>query len=137
MAITATPSFVQTPIVGVALVATAVTSRAKKSTPFTNFVELVPTSTNGKRINAITVKGAADTAAGYVFIWIYDGTDCYLFDEIAVSAATTSATVASFQTTKIYDTSSNPPFNLQPTYKLYATTTITQNVNVIAFGFDY
>ena len=137
MAMTATPVYVQTPASAVGLVSTAVTSRAKKSTPFTNFVEICAATTNGKRVRAITVKAAGTTAAGLVFIWLYDGTDCYLVDEITVDAVTASATVPSYQTTKIYDTTVNPPIDLAPTHKLYATTTITQDINVVPWAFDY
>lgn len=130
MAVTATSIFVQAPLQTSVLVTTAVTSRAKTTT-LTNFVAATAASTNGIRVDAITVKPAGTSAAGLIFIWIFDGTDCYLFDEIAVNAITPSNTAAADATTKIYNTSANPPLQLPPTYRLYVTTTITQNVNVI------
>ena len=131
MAVTATPIFPQTPVIGIAPLTTALTARTSLTTPWTGTVALCPVSTNGKRLDAITVKTSATSAAGIVFIWIMDGTTAHLFDEIIVNAVTGSATLPSDQTTKTY-------YNIMipAAYSLRASTTITQNINVIAFGGD-
>lgn len=132
MATTATPIFPQTPLCEVAPLTTALTARTSLTTPWTGTVVLAAASTNGKRIDAITVKTSATSAAGTVFIWIMDGTTAHLFDEIIVNAVTGSATLPSDGTTKTYTN-----FVLPATYTLRASTTITQNVNVFCFSGAY
>lgn len=137
MAMTATPVFVQNPIVSMCLVQNAVTQRGVQTTPFTNMVDLTTTSTNGLRVSAIKVKAAGTVAAGVVSIWLHDGTNARLFDEFTVTATTPSNTAGAFEAIRVYDTSAQPPINLQPGWKLMASTTVTQDLNVIAFGFAY
>lgn len=137
MAVTSTPIFVQGPNISVVLCATAVTSRSKTST-LTNFVQAIGTSTNGVRVDSIVARGAGSTALGRIFVWIFDGTDVYLYDELAINAATPdNTTTDSANVNKIYNTATIPPLVLPPTYKLYVTTTITQNVHVTTTYYTY
>src|SRR3990167_7998376 len=96
MAVTATPIFAQSPVVGIATLTspTPITSRAN-ITGTTGLTQLTPTSTNGKRIDAITVKFKETSAAGSIFVFIYNATTSFLFDEFIVAAITASNTVAS------------------------------------------
>ena len=90
--------------------AAACTSRAPTATAnlaAANIFALTLVSPNGLRIDSIQVKAAANaigsaSTAGLVQIWLHDGTNAYLYDEIAVSAVTPSATVASFAAQKNY-----------------------------------
>ena len=98
-------------------------------------VQLTATSTNGTKVDAITVTAKGTTVANIVDIWIYNGTTSFLYAEIAVSAVTPSTTVQAFTTTV--------PFNnlvLPPTYQLYISEqvgTTSADLNVMAFGGQY
>lgn len=128
MAVTATPIFPQTPIIGIASVATALTVRTN-ITGTTGLTLLTATSTNGTRIDFIQATGAQTTTASLIWIWMYDGTTARLLDELVLAGITGSATAAAATISKSYTNLSLPP-----TYQLYASCTITQNVNVYAFG---
>ena len=131
MPVNTQPIFPLSPLVGVGNTIATSTARANVVGTGTN-TAVTPVSTNGKRIDAITVTCAASSAAACVTIWIYDGTNQYLFDEIPVAAVTASNTVPAFTATKYY-----PNLVLPPTYRLFAATTIAQNTSVFCFGGDY
>ena len=138
MAVTATPIFAQAPIIGIADMSaiSACTTRAPTATASlagANIIQLVPTTTNGCRIDKIRIKGSsssitAATAAATVIIWIWDGTTAYPFDEILITALTPSTAVASFSAEVSYST-----LQLPSTYKLYASTTVTTTASTTAF----
>jgi len=127
------PIFPLAPIVGIATLtsATAITSRAN-ITGTTGLVQLTATSTNGTRIDAITVKGKGTTVVSCVDIWIYNGTTSFLFDEFDVTAISASTTVDSFTLSRTYST-----LVLPPTYQLYISETVATDVTVFAFGGTY
>lgn len=133
MAANTTPIFPNAPIVGVATLtsATAITSRAN-ITGTTGLVQLTATSTNGTRIDAITVTGKGTTVASIVDIWVYNGTTSYLYAEILVGAVTASTTVAAFTTTQTFNS-----LVLPPTYQLYISEQVQTDLNVMAFGGTY
>lgn len=123
----------------------ACTTRAPTATASlaaANIIELCPTSTNGRRIDRIEVNAAstsisATTANQLVGIWVWDGTNAYLIDEITVSAQTPSTTSPAFTTFKDYTT-----LVLPPAFKLFASTTVattasTTALTVTVFGGDY
>ena len=130
------PIFPLAPIVGIATLtsATAITSRAN-ITGTTGLTQLTATSTNGTRIDAITITAKGTTVANTVDIWIYNGTTSYLFAEIAVSAVTPSTTTASFTTTQTFNN-----LTLPPTYQLYISEqvgTTSADFNIYALGGTY
>jgi hypothetical protein len=127
------PIFPVAPLIGIATLTspTAITSRAN-ITGTTGLVQLTPTSTNGKRVDRIHMHSKGNSSAGSLFIWIYNGTTSYLYDEILVTAITASTTVASFDTFNNYTT-----LVLQPTYQVYISISVTQDANIFAFGGDY
>jgi len=133
MAANTSPIFPLTPIIGIGTLtsATAVTSRANISGT-TGLVQLTATSTNGTRIDAITVKGKGVTVASCVDIWIYNGTTSFLFDEFDVTAISASTTLDSFSLSRTYST-----LVLPPTYQLYISETVQTDVTVFAFGGQY
>jgi hypothetical protein len=131
LAANTSPIFPLTPVIGAAGTIATSTARTTVVGAGTN-TAVTPTSTNGKRIDAIMVTCSATSAAACVTLWIYDGTNQYLFDEIPVSAVTIGTTVPAFSAIKYY-----PNLVLPPTYRLFAATTIAQNTNVFAFGGDY
>lgn len=139
MAASTQPIFPKSPVIGIADLsgATALTSRAK-ITGTTGLTALTPTSTDGKRIDAIRVK-SNNTVAGVaanVFVWIFDGTSSYLYDELDLAAITPTTTTDSFVLEKTYTT-----LVLPPTYRLFVSVTVASggntNCTVFAMGGDY
>ena len=133
MAMTNLPIFAQTPIVGIATLTspTAVTSRAN-ITGTTGLTQLTATSANGTRIDRITVKAKATSVATNLFIWIYNGTTSYIFDEIDITAVTAANTTDSFLLSKDYSY-----LNLPPTYQLFVSVSVQQDLNIFALGGQY
>lgn len=147
MAVTHEPIFAQTPIAkSLSLAAvTACTTRAPTPTASlaaANILELTPVTINGIRIDRITVSACstsitAPTTEGLIGIWLWDGTNAYLMDEITVSVVTPSTTIAAFSVKRDYDLSMFPS-----THKLYisssvTTTASTNALQVTAFGGVY
>ena len=136
MAANITTIFPVSPIVGIATLtaATAITSRAN-ITGTTGLVQLTATSTNGTKIDAITVQAKGTTVANIIDIWIYNGTTSYLYAEISVSAITPSTTTVAFTSTTTFNN-----LVLPPTYQLYISEqvgTTSADFNIIAFGGQY
>lgn len=132
----ASPNFTVTPRVGAGQVTTASSSYGTGA--LSNSVLIFTAGANGSRINKVIVQCAATSAAAIVrlFYTIDDSTTNYLFAEIAVAAATGSATVKqdATVTTLNYDL---PPATAGKYAKVYATTSVTQNTNVIVLAGDY
>ena len=138
MAANTAPIFPLTPVIGIAtLVApTAITSRAN-ITGTTGLVQLTATSTNGTKVPMITVKGSATSVATNLFIWLYNGTTSYLFDEIDIPVQTAGNTSDSYFTAKNYELLYGASIVLPPTYQLYVSVSVQQNLNVFAYGGQY
>ena len=138
MPVTSTPIFAQAPYMACTTLAaqTACTTRgptATASLAAANIVQIVPTSTNGLRIDAIQVNACstsfvAATTANIVGIWVWDGTTAFLFTEILVTAVTPSTTVAGFTTTLTFAN----PLVLPSTFKLYASLSVTTTASTTA-----
>lgn len=130
MAMTTEPVFPQTPKTFIATLTspTAVTSRSN-ITGTTGLVALTDTTTNGFKLDNITVKAKETTVAGFVGIWLYDGTTSYLWKELEVTAITASTTVKSFELSTDYTDT-----NLIPAQRLYVSSTIDQDFTIFANG---
>jgi hypothetical protein len=127
--------YASTPKIGSALLTTADTSLTAPSTVGTVFTA----GASGSRIDYIDVQGVATTVASLVNIFIYDGTNYFLYTQIPVQAITSSTTAVAFQAVISSNTNANIlPINLPTGYSLRATTSITQTgVRVTALGGDY
>jgi hypothetical protein len=131
-------------IVGDLTGATACTTRlptATASLAGANILAFVPVSTNGRRIDWVSVKAAsssftAPTVAQTITIWMHDGTKAYPIKEIVTTVVTPSTTVAS------YDSGPVPLGIVLPAaFSLYmstsiTTTTSTTALTISAFGAD-
>ena len=126
----AAPSFVSTPRVGFCAISTANTALDGTGSP----TSLITGVAAGTRILEIDIQCSATSAAGLVNIFISTdgGTTKSLFDQIAVTAASHSATVKANRNLTTYANLILPNTNAI----LYATTTITQNINVFALAAD-
>jgi hypothetical protein len=89
-------------------------------------------TTNGCRIDKIYIKGASSaftsaTVAQTVTVWISDGTTCWPFDEILVTAVTPSTTAASYQGFNTYTN-----LNLPSTHSVWISTSVTTTASTTA-----
>ena len=127
--------YASTPKIGSALLTTADTSLTAPSTVGTVFTA----GSSGSRIDYIDVQGVATTVASLVNIFIFDGTNYFLYTQIPVQAVTSSTTANAFSSTISSNTHPNIlPINLPTGYSIRATTTVAQTgVRVIALGGDY
>lgn len=127
MAANLAPTFVLTPNVTISNSATANTAIDGTGTLVTGFTA----GSNGSRVERIRVKCAATSAAGLVNIFIFDGTNNRLLTSIAVTAATSSVTVATFESVVTLG------IVLPTGFLLKFATTIAQSTNFCAEGGDF
>jgi len=130
-----TANYAATPKVGSATLTTADTSLTAPTTVGT----IVSAGASGTRIDYIEVIGVATTVASLVNLFIYDGTNYILWNQVPVIAITSSTTVPAFVANLSSNSNSNVmPLTLPTGYSLRATTTVTQTgVRVIAYGGDF
>lgn len=124
----ANPSFAVTPRIGSVSISTAETSLTAPS----SFGTAITGASTGTRIAEIVVKCAATSAAALVRVFLHDGTNYFLFDEITVAAATSSNTVATTRVSTTYNNLILP----SASWSVRVTTTIAQATHVTALGAD-
>lgn len=125
------PAFISTARIGRCSLSTANTATDGTGT----ITDLIVGVSAGTRVIAITAKGTATTVAANVNLFLFDGTNWDLFDQIAVTAITGSNTVISFRDSKSYDYLVLP----SASWKVGATITVaptTGTVRLAAFGGD-
>jgi hypothetical protein len=103
------------------------TSRAKITGAGTNTV-LIPTTTNGVRVDRIDFIAAGNTAAALCFLWYYNGTTQILIDEFDIPAITAGNTTKAAHVSRSYST-----LYVEAGHQLLVSTTIAQNTDAIAF----
>ena len=127
--------YASTPRIGSAVLTTADTSLTAPTTVGT----IVSAGASGTRIDYIEVIGTATTVSSLVNLFIYDGTNYILWQQVPVQAVTSSTTAPAF----VAFLSSNGNANVMPLvlptgYSLRATTSVTQTgVRVTANGGDF
>lgn len=122
------PSFAVTPRVGAANVATANTNRDGTGTVAT----LITGAATGTRVAEIVVQARVTTTAGMVRLFLYDGTTYRFFDEIAVAAATVSATVKGTRVSALYNNLILP----SASWSIVVATHNAESIDVVALGAD-
>ena len=134
MAVTSTPIFPQTPSMDVATLtgATAITGRGN-ITGTTGLVALVPATTNGYRLDSLTLKWKGSSVAGMVGIWVYDGTTSYLWKEFDAGAVVTASTTVGAKEMSTDYTN----VVLTSTKSLWVSQTVSQDLTVFAVGGVY
>lgn len=127
--------YAATPKIGSALLTTADTSLTAPSTVGTVFTA----GASGSRIDYIEIQGVATTVAGLVNLFIFDGTNYFLYVQVPVIAITSSTTAVAFNATLSSNGNANIlPINLPTGYSLRATTSVAQTgIRVTALGGDY
>jgi len=127
----ASPAFISTPRIGRLSLSTANTATDGTGT----INDLIVGVSAGTRILSVNVQGTATTVASLVNLFLYDGTQWDLFDQITISATTGSNTAKSYRLVTAYTDLVLP----SASYKLGATITVaptTGTVRVLAFGGD-
>ena len=127
--------YASTPKFGSANLTTADTSLTAPTTVGT----VLTAGASGSRIDYIEVQGVANTSAGLVNLFVYDGSTYILWNQIPVQAVTQSNTVPAFALSLSSNANANMmPLNLPTGYSLRATTSIAQTgVRVTAYGGDF
>lgn len=127
--------YAATPKVGSALLTTADTSLTAPTTVGT----VLSAGSNGTRIDYIDIQGVATTVAGNINLFIFDGTNYILWNQVNVIAVTSSTTSPAFQATLSSNGNANlMPLTLPTGYSLRATTSVAQTgIRVTAYGGDF
>jgi len=93
------PAFSSTVIVGSGLVpATLDTSL----TAPTNVTTIVTGGASGTKIEELVFQGVGTTVASVVNVFLYDGSTYHLYDQVLISAVTSSTTAVAFRTNRQY-----------------------------------
>ena len=127
----ASPAFISTPRIGRLSLSTANTATDGTGT----INDLIVGVSAGTRILSVNVQGTATTVAALVNLFLFDGTNWDLFDQVTISAITGSNTVKGYRLVTAYTDLVLP----SATWKLGATITVaptTGTVRVAAFGGD-
>lgn len=127
--------YAATPKIGSALLTTADTSLTAPTT----FGTVLTAGSNGTRIDMIEVQGVATTVAGLINLFIHDGSNYILWQQVPVQANTVSTTAPGTTTTLSSAMNGDVlPLVLPTGYSLRATTSVAQTgVRVIAMGGDF
>lgn len=133
MAISA--QFASVPRVGSALLTTADTSLTAPST----VGNVLTAGASGTRIDYIDIQGVATTTASIINLFIFDGTNYFLWTQVPVIAVTSGTTAPAYQAVLSSNGNANiMPLTLPTGHSLRATTTIAQTgIRVIAYGGDF
>lgn len=86
------PIFTNVPNVGCATVSAANTGRDGTGTLVTVFTA----GASGSRIDKVVIRGLVSTTAGMVRLFLHDGSNAHLIEEVPVTAITAAAAVAGF-----------------------------------------
>ena len=125
------PAFISTPRIGRLSLSTANTATDGTGT----INDLIVGVAAGTRVLSVNVQGTATTVASLVNLFLWDGTQWDLFDQITISATTGSTTAKGYRLVTAYTDLVLP----SATWKLGATITVaptTGTVRVAAFGGD-
>jgi len=127
----ASPAFISTPRIGRVSLSSSNTATDGTGT----ITDLITGVSAGTRVLSINVQGTATTVAALVNIFLWDGTQWDLFDQITISATTGSNTAKAYRLVTAYTDLVLP----SASWKLGATITVqptTGTVRVTAFGGD-
>jgi hypothetical protein len=96
-------------------------------------VTAFPAGASGSRADRIVLKATGPTTPGMIRIYIHDGTNARLIDEVEVSAVTPSAIVEAWKTA--FDIPYGIP--LPASYSIRASTEKGETFNMFVFGGDF
>jgi hypothetical protein len=122
------PIFPLTPRLDFVQIATANTARDGTGT----MGDVIAAGVEGTAVRRVHIKATVTTTAGMVRLFIYDGTNTRLLDEIVVAAVTVGAAVPGFSADRYYD-----DLILENGQTLRASTHNAETFNVFATAADY
>lgn len=93
------PAFASTPRVGSG---TSPGTIDTSLTGPTNYTSILTGGSSGTKVNEIVLQGIATTSAGIANIFLYDGSNWSLIDQVLVSAVTSSTTAVAFRAVRQY-----------------------------------
>jgi hypothetical protein len=127
--------YASTPKFGSATLTTADTSLTAPTTVGT----IVTAGASGTRIDYIDIQGVATTVAGLINLFVFDGTNYILWNQVPVIAITSSTTAPAFAALLSSNNNSNiMPLTLPTGYSLRAATSVAQTgIRVTAYGGDF
>lgn len=125
----ANPVFAVTPRIGMAQVSVANSNRDGTTG---TYVDVITGASTGTRISEIVVEATVTTTAGMVRLFITDGTNTRMFDEVLIAAATPGANTRATRVSTIYNNLILPNQN----WRIRASTEIGNTINVFALGAD-
>lgn len=127
--------YASTPVFGSANLTTADTSLTAPTTVST----ILTAGASGTRIDYIDLQGVATTVAGLINLFVFDGTNYILWQQVPVQAVTSSTTVPAFAFALSSNGNANiMPLNLPTGYSLRATTSVAQTgVRITAYGGNF
>ena len=124
----ASPVFAVTPEIGMGQVSAANTNRDGTTG---TYVTLVTAAPSGTRVAEIVTQATVTTTAGMVRLFLTDGSTTRMFDEIAISAATVSASVKGNRVSTLYTNLVIPSG-----WSIRASTHNAEAINVFVLGAD-
>ena len=127
----ASPAFISAPRIGRLSLSTANTATDGTGT----INDLIVGVAAGTRVLSVNVQGTATTVAALVNLFLYDGTQWDLFDQVTITATTGSNTVKGYRLVTAYTDLVLP----STSHKLGATISVaptTGTVRVSAWGGD-
>lgn len=123
------PQFAATPRISSVSIATAESSY----TAPTNVGTLITGASTGTRVVEIVVKMAAASSAALVRVFLFDGTNYWLFDEISISAvASPGVSTVTNRANVLYSNLVLP----SASWSVRVTTSVSQTTHVTALGAD-
>ena len=127
--------YASTPVFGSATLTTADTSLTAPTTVGT----VLTAGASGTRIDYIDIQGVATTSAGLINLFVFDGTNYILWQQIPVQAVTSSTTAPAFTVALSSNGNANLlPLTLPTGYSLRATTSVAQTgIRVTAYGGNF
>lgn len=124
------PKFIELGTIGMAQVSVANSNRDGTGT----LVTLITGAANGTLIDLIRVRATGATTSGMIRLFLDDGTNTRLFQEITVNAVTPSGTTPAFNAEW---TPTTTPFILPANWTIKASTEKAETFNLFAVGGNY
>jgi len=127
--------YASTPVFGSATLTTADTSLTAPATVGT----ILTAGASGTRIDYIDIQGVATTVAGLINLFVFDGTNYILWQQLPVQAVTSSTTAPAFALALSSNGNSNiMPLTLPTGHSLRAAASVAQTgVRVSAYGGNF
>jgi hypothetical protein len=133
MAANTAPVFTDTPHMGLVMINTANTNRDGTG----SLGDVITGTTDGTRVDRVVIKAGGTTTNGMVRVYLYNGTNTMLWDEVFVPAITASNTAVTFKSTIQSPDLMSPLIVLASGQKIQVSTVQAETFYVTAHGADY